>query len=245
MNTRNLEQLLNATNVLRYIHTECAESEHARQGKDDGEWQPYIPTDFIYSFFTFNTLYNINWAESLNIGKIWSLTKRDYDKETDKIEEYITFCCQDAEFVESYRRHLVNFIKCHYGVQELLGKLQTIERDPQWSGNLRNENVINDFHNACENLFLRGECNKDILMKIVTLIYKVRCNLFHGIKTMKELNNEDQRAKLKIYSLFIVTLNQMVFSYLDYLKDGCVYNALDKLKDRRLKRNSNYQMSNL
>lgn len=160
------------------------------------------------------------------------------------MEEYITFCCQDAEFVESYCRHLVNFIKCHYGVQELFSALQTIEIEPRWS-NLSDGNVINDFHNACKNLVLRGECNKDILMKIVTLIYKVRCNLFHGIKTMKELNNENQRAKLKIYSLFIVALNQMVFSYLDYLKDGCVYNALDKLKDRRLKRKSNYQMSNL
>ena len=242
MNRQNLEQLLNATNVLRYIHTECAQSEHARQGKDGGEWQPYIPTNFVYGFFTFNTLYNIDWEESLNSGEVLSFSN---GSEVEKWNAYITFCCKDTTFVETYCQHFINFIKHHYDIKEVRDIIDTIERDEDTgNGRLKSYRVIRDFRNACKNILIDGVCNKYILTDIVTLIYKVRCNLFHGIKTLKELNDEKHKEKLKLYSLFLIAINQMVFSYLNYLNEGVVYDALYELKDEKIRRNRNCQLSN-
>ena len=51
----------------------------------------------------------------------------------------------------------------------------------------------------------------------MTFIYKIRCNIFHGTKTLKELHNKSQQKRIDIYTVFLIAINQMVFSYIDYL----------------------------
>ena len=57
-------------------------------------------------------------------------------------------------------------------------------------------------------------------LTIVKFIYKIRCNIFHGAKTLKELHDKSQQKRIEIYTDIIVAINQMIFSYLLYRSEG-------------------------
>lgn len=213
-----LRQLLNSKpfTTLRSVHQESARLNHAIKCK--GEWQSYLPTHFIYAFFTFNTLYNIDWNKSLELGRAWN-TGRDIS-EKDKIKQYFNFCCQDENFLLDYGKFFVEFVLRHYNINEMLEVFYKIksDNDIKIGGSLSDEEIAN-FHTAFHRFFKDGVVDEDGLNDIVLLIYRVRCNLFHGVKTLEDLNRIDHQKKLDIYSVFIIAINQMVFSYLNYL-DG-------------------------
>ena len=107
-NRYRLRQLLDSIpfNKLRAVHQESARLNHAIKCK--GEWQSYLPTHFIYAFFTFNTLYNIDWSESLEKGRAWNTGSSNTEK--DKIKQYFAFCCQDDYFLCEYGEFFVKFV---------------------------------------------------------------------------------------------------------------------------------------
>lgn len=218
VNMYRLHQLLDSKpfNRLRAVHQESAQLNHAIKCK--GEWQSYLPTHFIYAFFTFNTLYNIDWSESLEKGRAWNTGSDNTEKA--KIKQYFAFCCQDEDFLWEYGKFFVKFVLRHYDINEMLDVFDKIEPDDdrKIGGSLKDRDIEN-FHNAFHCCFKEGIINKETLYDIVWLIYKVRCNLFHGVKTLEDLNSLEHQKKLDIYSVFIIAINQMVFSYLNYL-DG-------------------------
>lgn len=209
-NRHNLRQLLDSDSLsmLRSIHKDSAGLEHAIWNQ--GKWQSYIPSHFIYAFFTFNTLYNIDWKSSIKNGSICLHTEPGDLK---KMYRYLNFCNCD-EFLVQYREFFVQYIEEHWDIDEVLAKFERIYPDDSVT-----EDILNNFKSACKRCFKDGECNREILDHIVTLIYKIRCNLFHGHKTLEELSNTYQQERLDIYSVMIIAINQMVFSYLQYLNN--------------------------
>ena len=55
--------------VLKDFHIKTATYKHAIQEVDE-KWELFIPTHFVYEFFIFNTLYSIDWQQSLLSKKI-------------------------------------------------------------------------------------------------------------------------------------------------------------------------------
>ena len=49
---------------LEVLHRDSASLEHAIRKYDD-QCHEFLPSRFVYSFFTFNTLYSIDWKERL------------------------------------------------------------------------------------------------------------------------------------------------------------------------------------
>ena len=44
------------------------------------------------------------------------------------------------------------------------------------------------------------------------------------------MKNEEQQTRLEIYSMFLIAINQMIFSYLEYKKSGNgIENSFDSL----------------
>lgn len=205
---------------LKELHKNSATLQHAILKRN--EWEPYVPTHFIYSFFTFNTLYNVNWEESIDYGQIRTHLSNRYNTitEHDKINSYIDFCCQDEEFLDIYKEFFVQYITRHYRAEDILSEFRNIQVDRRYSnGSLWRQQDINEFIDACAKCLNDNAINQEIIESIVGFIYKVRCNLFHGVKGMDELNVPSQQIRLDIYSLFIIAINQMVFSFIEY-KDG-------------------------
>ena len=61
---------------LEVLHRDSASLEHAIRKYDD-RWHEFLPSRFVYSFFTFNTLYSVDWEKSLRTGKLVSYDDTD------------------------------------------------------------------------------------------------------------------------------------------------------------------------
>lgn len=195
-------------NPLWAIHQECAKREHAKEFK--GEWAPYVPTHFIYAFFTFNTLYNINWKKSIEDIKYF-----EGMTEIKKIEKYLGYCCSNEKFLSRYKEFFIKYIEHHCDIDLMFEELKKIKPDNKINGSL-DEDTLEKFITACERCFTYQEFDETILNDIAIYIYKIRCNLFHGVKTLEDLQSPSQQIRLDIYSLFIIAINQMIFSYKSY-----------------------------
>jgi hypothetical protein len=82
------------------LHERCIVLRHGvRDVAEWREWKLYRPSHFVYAFFTFNTLYNVNWAESAERSRVWEwrgkidsdLGKRIYESEEEKINSLVAF----------------------------------------------------------------------------------------------------------------------------------------------------------
>jgi len=213
--------LLDKIATLRGIHKDSATMAHAILRNKDDDWQPYIPTHFVYAFLTFNTLYNFDWEQSLQRGE---LCEFDELNERDKIYKYISFCCGDKNFCRIYKTFFLRYVTQCYCKEKILEEFEKITSD-SWI----KDGLLQGFLQVCQEC-LAGQLNLYIVNKIAFFIYKIRCNLFHGKKTLEDLKNEEQQTRLEIYSMFLIAINQMIFSYLEYKKSGNgIENSFDSL----------------
>lgn len=213
-----IDRVNHQSNNLKHIHKASATLKHAIWKNE--EWQSFIPTYFIYSYFTFNTLYNIDWSESLKRGFLWN-GRKGYEEI--KQSNYLYFCFEDGEFVDLYKHFFIDFvIKSNKGIN-IIDELSKIKVDEYWHGSIKKQLDIDIFVRACKDVFEQKNFNRDNVIIIIDFIYKIRCNIFHGEKTIKELYDQEQMKRLLIYATILIAINQMVFSYIDYLLDDDIH----------------------
>ena len=175
------------------------------------QWTDYYPTHFVYSFFAFNSLYNIDWEKSIKEGELTQFSRNEY--EYTKQERFISFCFDDDVFVGIYKVYYLNYLTASRSVEEILSSL----KDISFRGLPRR--LRESFYSNCYKLFNQGVFNKDMMFDIISFLYRIRNNVFHGAKSVKDMEDLGQQNRLKIYSAFIIGINQMVFSYLDYITE--------------------------
>ena len=218
---------------LEIIHKGAATLQHAIKEKGDGdrEWKEYFPNHFIYAYFAFNTLYNYDWENSYKSGdlklipkrRLYDENKRPYYKEEEektKQEMYLRFCFQDKAFVQLYKDFFIKFVVGDSTKEDIQSILTGIRIDDIPKGSVRTREYIRAFQISIDDLLFRGQFDRGTITKILGFIYSVRCNIFHGVKSISDMKNYEQQYRLDIYASIIVALNQMVFSYLDYLNNG-------------------------
>jgi hypothetical protein len=203
---------------LKVLHEGAASMEHAIRWWG-GEWKPYRPTRFIYSFFTFNSLYSIDWNKSLERRMLIS-HDGDNTSEAERYHKYIDFCFQNSDFVERYGSFVYEYVTSEFSVAEILQEFTRINVDKTPNGGIYTQDFIDRFYDACVDCLERRNFNKRNCLMMVKFIYKIRCNIFHGTKTLKELYDINQQRRIEIYTAIIIAVNQMVFSYLAYLAAG-------------------------
>jgi hypothetical protein len=239
----NAASLRGAAFSLNVIHKGAAKLQHAIRQNEREQWEPYFPNRFIYTFFAFNSLYNVDWYASYDSKEIKSIPKRPVNKkdgstkwveeyEAVKQEKYLSFCFQDTTFVRLYKDFFIKCILLDNSKEEVKQILSKIRPDWLPNGAVRNHGYIKGFKDAVEDLLARDSFKKSTLETILDYIYSVRCNIFHGVKEIKAMMEIGQQYRLDIYASFVIALNQMVFSYLDYLIDGEKFTeSFDRLYD--------------
>mgnify|MGYP003312042369 CR=1 FL=1 len=88
------------------------------------------------------------------------------------------------------------------------------------NGGIYTQDFIDRFLIACEDCFDGRNFTKRNCLTMVKFIYKIRCNIFHGSKTLQDMHDPSQQKRIEIYTAIIIAVNQMVFSYLEYLANG-------------------------
>lgn len=213
--------------VLKDFHIKTASYKHAIQEVDE-KWELFIPTHFVYEFFIFNTLYSIDWKQSLSSKKIIHYRNFSF-REEDKQLKYIDFIFNE-NFVSEYIDKFIQLFFLNISATEIEENiLKNIEDDRNSKkqiykirGSVRDserDKVVSNFKYSIRYIIKNKKIDKTIIKNIITFIYKVRCNIFHGVKCFKELNSGFEREKLAFYSNILIAVNQMLFSYLDYLKN--------------------------
>ena len=213
---KNIDKILEVVKDLKVLHEGAASIEHAIKKP---EWRSYSPTRFLYSFFAFNALYSVNWGTSMNLGKLYYYKGRDFT-ESYKFGKYLDFCFEDSNFVDIYSEFFYNYVITNFRVDTILNELNKIKLDNKFTGNIYDEDFILDFQKACEDCLKGRNFNKENCQVIVNFIYKIRCNIFHGVKTLAVLDDPSQQKRIEIYTDIIIAVNQMLFSYLLYLNEG-------------------------
>ena len=216
----NFNKILHDSQILRKIHEGSAIIKHAiSEGLDDKaqeKWSLFVPTHFVYCFFAYNSLYNIDWFKSLESGYLWRIDTRKYS-ELERQNCFLKFCFEDEKFVSFYSDFFIGYVqRINKGI-DIKRELQRIEIDKCWRGSIRNNEQIKDFQKACEDVLINKHFTKDNVSTMLDFVYNIRCNVFHGGKTLTDMKDEKQDIRLNIYASVLVAINQMVFSYFDYL----------------------------
>lgn len=202
---------------LKNLQKQVATVEHA-VSYDGAEWFSYAPTQFMYAYVAFNAVYSIDWNNSLQTGELSLFPKAS--SESDKFNKYLEFCFQDCDFVASFAHFFFNYITAPIGSNNILSELKRIQPDVnRVLANVYGHDFIMKFKNTCDDCISGRHFTVENIKTIVYFIYKIRCNVFHGVKGLDELNDERQQVRMRIYSAIILAVNQMGLSYLAYLSN--------------------------
>lgn len=234
MGSYQIDKLDRELRQLRLLMNDSARLEHAVYAyepvSDRKCWVPFVPTRFIYSIFTFNMLCNIDWKDSIEVGRIIEFDSGLRDKSTGvsdsyKIREYLEFCFGDVDFVSSRKEWFADTVLGGMTADEILSELKKIQRDRDRygrinnNGNVRAVSFIDNFYESVRSLLVESKFNSDNITNTYNFIYKIRCNIFHGVKTITEMMDPDQQTRLEIYSRFLYAANSIVFDYLQYIAE--------------------------
>lgn len=217
----------------KYIHSVRKVNE-----KSSCRIEPYEPSMFIYSFFTFNSLYNIDWKETVN-NNCKNITYND-GSERDRINDYLDFLWaenQEDDIIKVFNYTLTKVIRQYLTVK---GVDDTPTNIPIWiqtnmvefiyssSEDIPQEkkfskNQIYKFERILRNSFERGELDCQNMKHLAQIIYSVRCNLFHGAKDPEFFEENHQMERFVIYAAILTAINQLLFSTIHRQLSRCAH----------------------
>lgn len=207
-----MEKLKEEIKDLHKLHSVTKDFNHIIEYQE-GSWKMFEPSKFIYSYFTFNTLYSYDWFKTIEEKKLTIhqetlIDEQKYKKMFDFVfEDQSNMKCPD--FIEILL--LSNKKKVPNTKESLISELRHITPDNNIS-----ESTCNDFKKAFEKLvntetILIGKLKNELLR----FIYLVRNNIFHGTKDIIQMTGSGQRARLEIYSSFLIATNNLLFKALE------------------------------
>lgn len=186
------------------LHLASVALQHAvRKERDD--WAVFEPSQFIYAFFTFNTLYTINWSETRRAERVIEWYQRDNEYE-DKIKNVLVFCLS-ADNGNTYVTNLIRELRREAPIRSILDR---IKPDDQIG-----KRLISKFKTPIVRIIDDGDNNvtMDEYESIFKFIYMVRNNVFHGQKTTLEMLDPDQRHRFSIYTKILTSFNYTLLTY--------------------------------
>ena len=203
------------------LHLACINQDHGVLRTGD-RWRPYIPTKFIYAFFTFDSIYSFSWEESLkyDIPIEWDLYEKYGDEEkraaTDskKIRKLVNFCIHrlGIDGLASFSHNLKKYLP----ETDHITVLNNIVPDR------KTDKMVSTFQNKFKYIY-NGEFNdtpdinkakRKAIESILYFVYLVRNNIFHGTKTIHHMDIEQQQ-RIQIYTAIIIAANELFFDAIE------------------------------
>src|SRR5690606_6145650 len=89
-------------------------------------WEEFEPTAFLYAYMAFNTLYVIDWEQTLNLRDVVEVS---VSYELGRINTFIDFALSDEEAAASFVQRVRKIAPA--GSLSLIGELQRLEPFPQ------------------------------------------------------------------------------------------------------------------
>lgn len=222
-----INQLIEATSDLRMLHEDVCVTEHALYASGH-KYMPYEPTFFLYNYFCFNTVFNIDWSASKKSGIIIYHEKKS---EKDQIKSLVDVCFSDNDFVKSFLPTYRNFITIKYDIPSIIDAMQLIV--PDYVRITKAD--VGTFQAACKRLLCDEDVDVRDIKSAYSFIYSIRCNIVHGEKSMRLMMDIEQRKRITTYSCFIIALLHMLFMSFQYERIGHYIESMSKYLLERIK----------
>lgn len=197
------------------VHYLCMNIDHGIQYSIK-PWKLFIPSSFVYSFFTFNTIYSFDWLESFKHKKPteWKPEENHegdlrFPSESKKFHGYIEFLYKKLgeEFPALFHKYLSESLESVDNPRLILEGIALDNRiDQELSDSFQKH-----FGLVWEKK-VQGKRHKDSIKKIAYFVYRVRNNIFHGEKNTVQMMEDKQQKRLRIYSGILSCLSHLLFN---------------------------------
>ncbi len=198
--------------TLHAAHMDNARLRYYARGPMNREFSQMPLTPFIYEFFLFNSLYQIDWSASN--GKSGLVSHPHEKTEVWKQGRFVKFLRDHSKTNPELLQRAFNPIN---DIDELGGSWTRVSADSRIS----DADGVKFFAHIRElQDLLRGNPSTSSL-KIsnsrpdldgcVEYINKVRNNIFHGSKTLGDSADRNQKRRIEVYELFLKGLTSLFF----------------------------------
>lgn len=176
--------------------------------RSSGKWMPFEPTRFIYGFFAFNMLYEIDWDRSMDESKIRRHREQEL-KAKHRIHSLLNFIHETDAY--EFENSLLAFDPS----RELYNNVHKIEHDgnvgmKSWLCTGRSK--MEEFLIASKRFSMSEMMGLNDHIAMIEIAYAVRNNLFHGEKKAEKLKEAGHRKRLKCYGDIILATNESLFN---------------------------------
>ena len=206
------QSISSLVDILHNVH--CDNSKQQYYAEKVGRRISTMPlTPFIYEFFLFNSLYQVDWNKSY--GKEELIFHPDDYSESKQQREFI-------KYLKGYSKNKPSDL---YRAFEPLAYLPTIEGE--WThiapdARISKDHGVSFFKKIKELQKIIESCKNPnempVTQKVFELIdkgcyyiYLVRNNIFHGSKTLGEIYERNQQRRIEVYELFLKGVTSLFF----------------------------------
>ena len=178
---------------------------------ETGDWQLFEPSKFIYSFFAFNMIYEIDWKTTFSRKYLWD--QRNILTHT-KIYNLLEFLYASNDTKDFYLTY------GEFGsVKTLIKNAPFIQNDPNINKTNKcskldiEESFLNNYRSAINQLE-NDNLGQIDQYHLLAFTYQIRNNIFHGYKTLGMMTLKEQRERLIDYTNIILTTLEQFFDIL-------------------------------
>ena len=177
----------------------------------EGNWTLFEPSRFVYCYFTFNSIYSIDWNQTIGHKNIRFFESSPEPSDLTKAKTLIDFIYEKLpqedinylfnEYVISKYNDQNNFMNLVNSVNESYNISSSEQKSFK-------EDLINAYHNK---YILKGKLKNSVMRFIIM----VRNNVFHGSKDLLKMTEKRQRERLELYAKILNFINICVFEIID------------------------------
>ena len=182
--------------------------DHLHGIKTSDEWDVFEPTRFVYAFFAFNMLYEVDWESTMESGHLRYLQAKKIRYAKDQIKELIEFIFRNDP--EAFERALVTFDperKIYDSVKHFYP-----DKNTEGKSKLNNSLTISRaFLGSAQKFSNEETLTVDDWFYLLEMSYAVRNNLFHGEKKANKMKEQGHRERLMHYGNILLATNEAFF----------------------------------
>jgi len=204
------------------LHQASLDLDHAIREASSPEldWRPFSPSRFVYSFFTFNSIYSFNWKESIRTNSSRSWEKDSEGRRPEEIDQAKSLVDFSIDYLgedspEQFRDELKDRLQL-FNVSDPITALENIVASNE---SKRIKGLRKDFPSRVKTLLESRNLRPDVLQASLygslAFIQTVRNNVFHGSKTRIQMQDEQQQERILIYTAILNSTCEMFFSSIE------------------------------
>jgi len=209
MNSHAIENFIDS---IHRSHLDNAQNRYRAMKIGRGSTSVSPLTNFVFEFFLFNSLYSINWTESMNTGNLTEHPRDDDLGEAKQQREFVKFCRNQFKHLDSTK--MTEAFLPLTRLDDLSSDWTKISPDER----ITEEQGIRFFTKIAELGTLAKQdalkANKKtfgLIDDCCFFVYQVRNNIFHGAKSIGEIYESNQARRIGVYDLFVRCLNSLFF----------------------------------